>query len=138
MKTKILALIVIVAFSASCATVMKGNHSSIGFESDPRGVGVYVNGAYMGDTPLRLKLESRRDYTVEFVKDGFKTKAVHLTNHIGAGWIVLDVILGLVPVLIDAVTGSWYDLDQKHLNAVLERQKDAGLCRFPADPAPGK
>jgi len=22
------------------------------------------------------------------------------------------------------VTGSWYDLDQKHLNAVLERQRE--------------
>ena len=102
----------------------KGNHSKVGFTSDPRGAKVYVNGAYMGDTPLRLKLESRHDYTIEFVKDGYKTKAFHLTNHIGAGWVVLDVILGLVPVLVDAVTGSWHDLDQKHVNAVLERQRD--------------
>jgi hypothetical protein len=128
MKTKIIALVVIAAFSASCATVFKGNHSQVGFSSDPRGAKVYVDGAYLGDTPIRLKLESRHDYTVEFVKDGYKTKVFHLTNHIGPGWIVLDVILGLVPVLVDAVTGSWYDLDQRHLNAVLERQRDLTLC----------
>jgi hypothetical protein len=124
MKIKIFALIAIAACSLSCATVFKGNHSRVGFTSAPRGAKVYVNGAYMGDTPIRLKLESRHDYTVEFVKDGYKTKAFHLTNHIGPGWVVLDVILGLVPVLVDAVTGSWYDLDQKHLNAVLERQRE--------------
>jgi hypothetical protein len=124
MKTKIIALIVIAAFSVSCATVFKGNHSRVGFSSDPRGAKVYVDGAYMGDTPIRLRLESRHDYTIEFVKDGYKTKVFHLTNHIGPGWVVLDVILGLVPVLVDAVTGSWYDLDQRHLNAVLERQRE--------------
>jgi hypothetical protein len=127
MKTKIIALIALTVFSMSCATVFKGNHSRVGFTSEPRGAKVYVDGAYMGDTPIRLKLESRHDYTIEFVQEGYKTKAFHLTNHIGPGWVVLDVILGLVPVLVDAVTGSWYDLDQKHLNAVLERQQELTL-----------
>ncbi|MBM3310196.1 MAG: PEGA domain-containing protein [Candidatus Aminicenantes bacterium] len=129
MKAKFVALVVLAAFGTSCATVFKGNHSRVGFTSDPRGAKVYVNGEYMGDTPIRLKLESRHDYTVEFVKDGFKTKAFRLTNHIGPGWVVLDVILGLVPVLVDALTGSWYDLDQKHLNAVLERQQEVAASR---------
>jgi hypothetical protein len=123
MKRKMFALITLAVFSGSCATVFKGNHSRVGFTSEPQGAKVYIDGQYLGDTPIRLKLESRHDYTIEFVKDGYKTKAFHLTNHVGPGWVVLDVILGLVPVLVDAVTGSWYDLDQKHLNAVLERQQ---------------
>jgi hypothetical protein len=28
-----------------------------------------------------------------------------------------------VPVLVDGLTGSWYDFDQKNINALLERQQ---------------
>jgi len=122
--TKLISLVVLAAFTVSCATVFKGNHSRVGFTSEPRGAKVYVDGQYMGDTPIKLKLESRNNYTIEFVMEGYKTKVFRLTNHIGPGWVILDVILGLVPVLVDAVTGSWYDLDQEHLNAVLERQRE--------------
>jgi hypothetical protein len=47
----------------------------------------------------------------------------NITNHVGVGWIVLDVIFGLVPVIVDAATGSWYELDQKIVNALLEKQQ---------------
>jgi hypothetical protein len=46
-----------------------------------------------------------------------------ISNHVGAGWVVLDVICGVLPVVVDAVTGSWYSLDQTNINAVLERQQ---------------
>lgn len=41
----------------------------------------------------------------------------------GAGWIVLDVLAGLVPIIVDAATGAWYGLDQDNVNAVLEKQQ---------------
>ena len=46
-----------------------------------------------------------------------------IQNKIGWGWVVLDVITGVVPVLIDALTGAWYDFDQRYVNAILERQQ---------------
>jgi len=76
------------------------------YKSDPKGAEVYVNGRYMGHTPCRLKLESRESYVIEFVKQGYDTKSVNVTNHVAVGWIVLDVLAGLVPVVVDAATGS--------------------------------
>jgi hypothetical protein len=38
-------------------------------------------------------------------------------------------VLGLVPVVIDAATGAWYSLDQKNIDAVLEKQQ-----KEPIDP----
>ena len=29
----------------------------------------------------------------------------------------------LIPIIIDAATGNWYELDQDHLNAILETQQ---------------
>lgn len=106
-----------------CATIFKGSHNAVDFSSEPPGAKVYVNGFLMGTTPVKLKLESKRTYTVEFKKEGYETRTSTLTNHVGAGWIILDVIGGLVPVIVDAATGAWYELDQEAVNAVLESQQ---------------
>ena len=109
--------------ASGCATIFKGNSSKIDLNSKPEGAGIYVNGNYMGDTPVRLKLESKRTYSIEFRKEGYETKTVNITNHVGAGWIILDILGGLLPVIIDAATGAWYELDQKNVNAILEKQQ---------------
>ncbi len=109
--------------TSSCATLFKGTSSRVDFSSDPQGAKIYANGNYMGDTPIRLKLESKRTYNIEFRKEGYQTKTFNITNHVGAGWVVLDILAGLVPVIIDAATGAWYELDQKTVNAILEKQQ---------------
>ncbi len=106
-----------------CATIFKGNHDMVDFSSDPAGAEVYVNGAPRGTTPINLKLESKRTYTIEFKKDGFETRTYTITNHVGAGWVILDVLAGLVGVIVDASTGAWYELDQDAVNAILEKQQ---------------
>ncbi len=124
MKYRILCGVVVCVFLfGSCATLFKGNSSKLDLNSNPQGAQVFVNGNLMGTTPVRLKLESKRTYAIEFKKEGFATKTVNIQNHVGAGWIVLDVLTGLLPVIVDAATGAWYDLDQKNVNAVLEKQQ---------------
>lgn len=93
------------------------------FSSDPSGAKVYVNGTLLGTTQVQLELKSKNSYTIEFKKEGYETRIVLLNNSVGAGWIVLDVLGGLIPIIIDAATGNWYTLDQEHVNAVLEQQK---------------
>lgn len=123
MKVRVIALVVASALLASCATLIKGNMEQVRFRSEPGGAIVFVNGQEVGATPVSLKLESRKQYVIEFVKPGYQKKVYNIGNHIGAGWIVLDVVLGVVPVVVDAVTGSWYSLDQTNINAILERQQ---------------
>ena len=123
---KVISITLITALfilTSNCATLFKGTSSKLDLTSDPQGAKVYVNGNYMGDTPIRLKLESKRTYSLEFRKEGYQTKTVNITNHVGAGWIVLDILGGLIPVIIDAATGAWYELDQKNVNAILEKQQ---------------
>ncbi|WP_337871635.1 PEGA domain-containing protein [Ignavibacterium sp.] len=123
--SSIFVLIIVVSFIfTSCATIFKGSTDDVSFSSDPTGAKVYVNGSLLGTTPFQLELKSNKTYTIEFKKDGYETKAVVLNNSIGAGWILLDVLGGLIPVIIDAATGNWYSLDQEHVNAVLEKQQN--------------
>jgi len=116
------ALIVVFVLSLSgCAAIFKGNSSKVDTNSTPKGAQVYVDGNLMGETPIRLKLESKRTYAIEFRMEGYKSKTFNITNHVGAGWIILDVLAGLVGVIVDAATGAWYELDQKNINVILEK-----------------
>jgi len=106
-----------------CATVFKGTSNNVDLSSDPSGAKVYINGNLMGTTPVKLKLESNKVYYIEFKKEGFETKTFTITNHVGVGWVILDTLGGLVPVVVDAATGAWYSLDQDNVNAILEKQQ---------------
>lgn len=108
---------------SSCATIFKGSTDTVNFTSEPSQAKVYVNGMLLGTTPVELELASDKTYTLEFKKEGFETRTVILNNSVGAGWIILDILGGLIPVVIDAATGNWYELDQEHVNAILEQQK---------------
>lgn len=110
-------------FTSGCATVFKGEYRTVRIKSEPDGAMVFVNGEFQGRTPVRLELRPNRPYTIEFRKEGYKSEVHRIKNEIGVGWIVLDVVLGVVPVLVDGLTGAWYDFDQKHINALLERQQ---------------
>jgi hypothetical protein len=112
-----------VFFLSSCATIFKGTNEEVRFGSEPQKAEVWVNGAKMGETPISLKLESKKTYQIEFRKEGYKPVTRTITNHVGAGWIILDVLCGLVPVIVDAATGAWYGLDQKNVDAVMEKQQ---------------
>ena len=120
--TSCVVLFSLLFFLSSCATLFKGTSEEVRFGSEPQKAEVWVNGAKMGETPFSLKLESKKTYQIEFRKEGYKPVTRNITNHVGAGWIILDVLAGLVPIIVDAATGAWYSLDQKNVDAVLEKQ----------------
>ena len=123
MFKKLLVISIVLFYLTSCATLFKGTRQDVNFNSDPQKARVVVNGEDMGQTPCSIKLESKKSYKIEFKAEGYKAQIVNISNHIGAGWIILDVLMGLVPVIVDAATGAWYSLDQKNVNAILEKQQ---------------
>ena len=106
-----------------CATILKGGKAKMTYNSEPSDAKVYMNGQLIGTTPFQLEVRSNQSYNFEFRKDGYETRSVMVNNYVGAGWIILDVLLGLVPVIVDAATGDWNYLDQTNLNASLAAQR---------------
>lgn len=119
----VLVVLLSIIFFNSCATIFKGSHEDVDFNSEPSGAKVYINGEYLGKTPLELPLLSSMSYEIEFKKSGYETKKTFITNKIGAGWIILDVLGGLIPVIIDASSEDWYSLSQDNVNAILAKQQ---------------
>ncbi len=127
MRTKILIAVLVCIYFTSCALIFKGTKEEVTFGSDPQRADVYIDGVKMGETPFALKLVTKKTYMIEFKKEGYESKAYQINNKVGAGWIILDILGGLFPVIIDAATGAWYSFDQKNINAVLERQQEHPL-----------
>lgn len=119
---KILGLgLVIVVLLLGCATLFNDKEPAVSLMSEPPAAQIYVNGAYMGDTPAAIELKTDKDYTIEFRKEGYKTKSYFLNNKVGAGWIILDVLGGFWPIVIDAISGAWYEFSEENVIVVLEQ-----------------
>ena len=101
---------------SACATLFNADRDPVSFGSEPTGAEVWIDGTNRGRTPLTLELQPNREYQVVLKLHG-EERAFELTNSVGAGWIVLDVLGGLIPVIIDAATGEWKELDTKAINA---------------------
>jgi len=109
MKRIICVICMFALLNISCATVFKGSNSKIDVNSEPTGAEVKVNGFSHGKTPMTLTLESKKTYQLELTKEGYKAAFFSISHHVQGGWIVLDILFGLVGVIIDAVTGAWYE-----------------------------
>lgn len=125
-NTFIVALTILVAFSflsSGCAALFKSSLEPVSFSSEPVGADIYIDGVKMGTTPFELALKPDKTYTIEFRKEGYVTRTVILNNKVGATWVILDILGGLLPVVIDAATGSWYTFENNKVQSYLEIKK---------------
>lgn len=118
-KLLLMALGLMALGSTGCATLFSQKVQTVSVQSSPSDAEVFIDGAPRGSTPLMLELKPNKSYTVVIKKPGYADQTHVLTNSVGAQWIILDVLAGLVPVVIDASTGAWYELDSKVVNAHL-------------------
>jgi hypothetical protein len=108
------------AMSLGCATIFKGNNEKVSFSTEPESASVYVNGMYTGKGSFQQNLASNGSYAVECRKPGYETRSQTVNHSIGAGWIILDVLGGLIPLIVDAATGSWDQLENTTVRCSLE------------------
>jgi len=104
---RFLCLIALFVFLLNgCAAIFQGTSQTVDFDSGPGAAEVWVNGAKVGITPCKVDLKRNQDYTIEFRKEGYQTKVYRISTSVGAGWVILDILGGLIPVIIDAATGA--------------------------------
>ena len=106
-----------------CATLFKQKSRTVAFDSDPKGADIYINGNRMGKTPMPMNLSNLKAVTVTFKKDGYEDKTYIINTKVGAGWVILDCLGGFIPVIIDAVTEDWYNLDSSEVKVLLDVQR---------------
>jgi hypothetical protein len=93
--------------TSGCAAILGSKQKDFNLNSSPTGADVYLNGNRLGGTPLKVKLSNQATHTFVFRRQGYQEATCTLNRGTGAGWVILDVLTGLVPIVIDAATGSW-------------------------------
>lgn len=101
---------------SGCAAIFNDTRETVTFDSNPRGAQVSVNGVPIGATPVAAELTNEDDHQIQVSAPGYQPVTAFLTSSLGAGWLILDIFLGgLVGIIVDAATGSWYELDADSL-----------------------
>jgi hypothetical protein len=107
-----------------CATLFKGGIADVDIDSDPTGAELTIDGENYGETPTTVDLNSNEDHVFEFRKDGYEPATYVLTNHLGAGWVVLDVLLFWPSAIVDGSTGNWYAFDEYDVHVELAEKSE--------------
>ncbi len=118
--TKCVVLSAVALAVLGCATILNDTSPPVRIGSEPAGADVYVDGNLLGRTPAVIELSTKSSHTVVFRKEGYADRTYLLQTHTGALWVILDVLSGLVPIVIDLVTGDWQELNEDNINVVLE------------------
>jgi hypothetical protein len=92
---------------SGCASVFASKHHDFTFDTQPDAAQVVVDGTPVGNTPVVVNLSNTQAHTVVFRKQGYEEIGCKIQKQTGPGWVVLDILTGLVAVVVDAVTGDW-------------------------------
>jgi hypothetical protein len=86
----------------SCATLFAPGPDKVRFTSEPAGASVTIDGQLVGSTPLDVEVP-RKAIFVSFAKDGFRDATFQIPRSIN-GWIFMNILGGLVPIMVDFAT----------------------------------
>jgi hypothetical protein len=118
MRTLVLALL---AFALTgCAAVLGTKQKDFDLQSTPQGADVFLDGNRLGTTPIKVNLSNQAGHTFVFKKQGYKDATCTLSKGTDAGWVIFDVLTGLVPIVIDAATNSWSQTKGASCSGALE------------------
>lgn len=138
MKNKQLKLVAMALLALllmpSCASIVSDKYYNIPIDSNPKGSMVTItnrNGAevFKGMTPTTARLKasakymSGEKYMFAFTCSGYKDQQVTISTSLNEWYFGKILIGGLIGMLIvDPLTGAMYKLDDRSINAVLEKE----------------
>ena len=103
---------------SGCGTLFNSKGGEVNFTSNPPGADVIVNGQTLGQTPVQLDLPQDETHQVT-IKNANGQRDFFINREIGTTWLILDILGGLVPVVVDVITGKWYELSPNQVHAEL-------------------
>ena len=123
-KIIIPALIIFLTASATgCATIMNGTSQKIPVSSEPAGATVRVDDGKVFTTPVRLRLERRRDHTLVFTKEGYGTETVRMMHVLSEAVVGNALLGGPLGWVFDIFAGTQYKLIPNPVRIQLKKEE---------------
>ncbi|PWJ42010.1 caspase family protein [Sediminitomix flava] len=112
---------------SSCATVFKGRYATkrITISSDPAPAKVYIDGIYVGETPLKARVSQREEHELLFKREGYYPVKYFLKRKPQLSYLLFNLVTYGVGIPLDFATGAIYTPDHKYIRvAMLEKKKE--------------
>ena len=110
-----------------CATIINGTSQKIQVTSEPAGAVIQVDSADTYTTPIKLRLERKRDHLLVFTKDGYETQTVKLMHVISEAVIGNTLLGGPIGWVFDIFAGTQYKLAPCPVHVELKKREQGYL-----------
>jgi len=127
MASRMMSIVLVTTCLMGCGTIFNGTRQDITANSTPEAAKVTTTpstGEFQ--TPITLRLERKKSYTIRFERDGYAPQMIEIQNKVQPIVLVGDILFGLIPVIVDAATGGWYRLSPPTALVAMTRLADAG------------
>lgn len=121
MKTTILSIICI-ALLSSCASILQWSKQAVTIATEPPTGKIYVDDEYLGTGYICRKFKRSKSHSVVIKHDEYVTRYMTIENHLQPGWLIADLLFGVIPIVVDAGTGAWHAFDKDHYIIPLEKK----------------
>ena len=132
------ALALLLLATTACGTLFNSGTRQVALSSTPSAAEVWINGERQGTTPLTLDLDNHNGHMVTFRMAGHDDVVCQLNASIEVKWLVLDILGGPIPIIVDASTGKWKSLESDNCNVTLPARQgtlsEEQMKRLPAIP----
>jgi hypothetical protein len=100
---------------AGCATVVAGGPDHIPVLTNPPGAFVSVDGKVVGRTPIVVSLDRNHSAgEIKISSPGYQTVVISRDKHFNL-WTLGNIVLLVLPVIVDLVTGDWQSFDEDEI-----------------------
>ena len=99
-------LVLAAMLASGCATLFSSGTTTVAVASRQADVPITVDGMPAGHAPGMVVVTSHAPHVI-----ASQTASCAVTTSVGAGWILLDLVAGFVPLIVDAATGAWKSVD---------------------------
>ena len=138
----LVAALALAPLLTGCGTILGGTYQNVPMYSSPEGAEVYINGEWVGTTPVAFQLKRGKIYVVEFRREGYEDVRVVLDRKVRMGTLALNIFTTFYTGLaVDFSNGAAYYVNPGVLDVDLPPAGDTGefgvvFTTSPGSPSP--
>jgi hypothetical protein len=118
----VFCLLTVSPMLAGCGVIFGGTHQVVRATSSPEGATIATRpDTAQATTPASLELARKNEYVLTFSMPGYSSQQVQVRRSVRAGIVVADIILCCLTVIVDAITGGWYQLSPDAVSVTLAK-----------------
>lgn len=123
--TKSVFNLLMITTLTSCCTILHGTKQSVGISSNPSNATVWVDRAFVGNTPVVVEMSRKDNHIVRIELEGYQPFEAVFSKKVSA-WVFGNIVFGgLVGLAVDAVSGGIYMLTPDQVQAEMLQDRVA-------------